>query len=508
MRVLIGPMARQAGRQGIQRLLEWAPEGMINFNIVHCVGNWPALLEAVRIGAEDATRKYDVLVAEFRLSGNPEFAAINTLDPTISVIDIDLDRGTSNTPMFDVSSAKLRRLAEWLTKEAGLTSTPAAMAALVGNADEHAPETPAEGGRVPEPGTPRETREREGPSAAPEPEASEERPMPEAPFRPRLVATGTHAPPDPEAQLEDLVLWLELRLASMLSPSSAEILSLDLPGWGINANRARLLLGDDLAELPQPELLRRWEEVDARLHGYVEAARHHSGGSALGSICHAFGLDEIERQMLWIAAAPDIAGNLAQAIGFLNDDLSVRRPTFSLLAQMIEGAGRPWKLQRRLAGSHPFGRFRLLNTVRTEVLTPDSLCPLRVPEDIVALLRGCPPDAIEGATLYDPADFAEAFDPQLALVQWAAGRGAGERPIMHFHAPPSEAAWLARQLASAGNRVLVGNLAPVAGQEPQTALDRLLSFGHPLHQEAPIASAISVPHATTRHAQAGHINLS
>ncbi|MDY7814024.1 hypothetical protein, partial [Burkholderia pseudomallei] len=150
-------------------------------------------LEAVRIGAEDATRKYDVLVAEFRLSGSPEFAAINTLDPTISVIDIDLDRGTSNTPMFDVSSAKLRRLAEWLTKEAGLTSTPAAMAALVGNADEHAPETPAEGGRVPEPGTPRETREREGPSAAPEPEASEERPMPEAPFRPRLVATGTHA---------------------------------------------------------------------------------------------------------------------------------------------------------------------------------------------------------------------------------------------------------------------------------------------------------------------------
>ena len=72
MRVLIGPMARQAGRQGIQRLLEWAPPGLKNTNVVHCVENWPALLEAVRIGAEDRTDKYDILVAEFRLSGRSD----------------------------------------------------------------------------------------------------------------------------------------------------------------------------------------------------------------------------------------------------------------------------------------------------------------------------------------------------------------------------------------------------------------------------------------------------
>lgn len=80
------------------------------------------MLAAVARGAAAPAEKYDVLIAEFRLPDSPSFAEINAADPGISVIDVDLERGTSNTPMFDVGSERLRRLAEWRTREAGLTS--------------------------------------------------------------------------------------------------------------------------------------------------------------------------------------------------------------------------------------------------------------------------------------------------------------------------------------------------------------------------------------------------
>jgi hypothetical protein len=207
--------------------------------------------------------------------------------------------------------------------------------------------------------------------------------------------------------------------------------------------------------------------------------------------------------MLWLAAAPDMAGSFAQAIGFLNDDLAQRRPTLSLLSRAIDGAGPPWQLQRRLAGDAPFARFRLASLVRTDPLTPESLAPIVAAPDVVAMLLGRRPgDVVEGATLFDPADFrGETFDLQVAPVLGAAralDRDRNAPPIVHFHAPAYEAGWLAAQLASVGESALVGDVGAAAEAEPGAIHDRLYAFA----RAARVADAVLVVTGTDELAEA------
>ena len=481
MRVLIGPISSPAGKLHIKERLEWAPPGMVSTNDVVLEDEWPSVLEAVARGLQEPARRYDVLIAEFRLPGSPSFAAINAIDPTFSVIDIDLLGGTSNMPMFDVGSEKLRRLAEWLTRESGLTSTPAEIARLA--AFQGGEETGKEVEDLPAP--PAEAGPRDGPE---EPKALG------PPSPPRLVlAPPTASAPEADAQLGDVARWLELKLGLMLARAEAGSQGQDFPGWTISAARARALLGNDIARLSAEGLQEQWRRVDARLHAHVEAAAHARPEASPGWIAHAFRLDRIEREMLWLAAAPDMAGSFAQAIGFLNDDLAQRRPTLSLLSRAIDGAGPPWQLQRRLAGDAPFARFRLASLVRTDPLIPESLAPIVAAPDVVAMLLGRRPgDVVEGATLYDPADFrGETFDLQVAPVLGAAralDRDRNAPPIVHFHAPAYEAGWLAAQLASVDKSALVGDVGPAAEAEPGAIHDRLYAFA----RAARVADAVLI----------------
>jgi AAA+ superfamily predicted ATPase len=456
-------------------------------NIVDPVGDWPGVLEKVRTGVQDPTRKYDLVVGEFWLQESPNFKEIHALDPDISVIDIDLIRGTLSCA---ASSAKLSRLAEWLTTEAGLTSAPPATEPAdaseevdrekTGESSDADSESRASSTEILDLATPYETA------------------TPVSPFRPRLVSTEAPSTPNAEAQLDDLTRWLELKFALMLARSSTGTIGPDVPGWGISAKRAQAQLGADVTEQPESDLLDQWRKANERLNGYVDAAGDQRRDGSLGAICHAFGLDEIDRQIFWIAAAPDIAGNLAQAIGFLNDDLALRRPTLSLLAQMIDGAGPPWKLQQRLADIDAFSRFRLASLVCTDPLIPESLVPIRLPPDLVAMLRGRRPDsASDGIWSFDPSDWDEEFDPHLALVEWAVQRDRSERPVVRFHAPAGEGPWLGRQLASVGKRVLLGDLSTVAGQDPVVLHDRLLAFG----RSALIADAILILTGLDEHSE-------
>src|SRR5687768_2300421 len=115
-------MLSPAGKLGIERLLNWTPPGKVNTNFVVLEDRWSSVLEMIARGVEEPAARFDVLIAEFALPGSPSFTAIHAIDPTFPVIDIDLLRGTSKTLMFNVGSEKLRRLAEWLTRESGLTS--------------------------------------------------------------------------------------------------------------------------------------------------------------------------------------------------------------------------------------------------------------------------------------------------------------------------------------------------------------------------------------------------
>lgn len=459
-------MSSPAGRQGIERLLKWAPSGTVNTNIVELADDWDAVLRALAAGAADPPRKCDVVIAELRLPGSPPARAFHAADPTASMIDIDLERGTSNTPMFDVGSEKLRRLAEWLAREAGLTAASA---------------EPGEPGEDEAPGE--EEAEERPTLEAPPPklalDAAKPGPALLAPSRPRPVPPPPCAAPD--AQLADLLLWLELKLSLMLAEAGAEVPQQEFPGWALSAARARALLGAEFAYLPAEELLRLWRDVDARLESHASGSATEVGFCSVGRICRAFALGAIERQIFWLAAAPALSGHLARVIGYLNDDLGQCRPTLSLVAQMVDGGGPLWRIQRSLGGDKPFGHFRVVTMARPDPLAPESLAPLVAAPDLLKMLIGGRTEtAVEGATLFDPARFGdETFDLQVAPVLRAARTAADRKasPVIHFNAPAHEAGWLAAQLASVGEFAMVGDVAPLAGASFAEIHDRLLAFG-------------------------------
>lgn len=113
IRALIGPMSSAAGRQGIARLLASAPRGYRSAIAADQCALWEDVLERL------AEEPYDVLIAEFG-AGSPAIDRLFQLQPKLSVIEVDLIGRTSSVHVFDVGSETLVRLAEWLSREAGL----------------------------------------------------------------------------------------------------------------------------------------------------------------------------------------------------------------------------------------------------------------------------------------------------------------------------------------------------------------------------------------------------
>ncbi|HYD39040.1 MAG TPA: hypothetical protein VEA60_15590 [Allosphingosinicella sp.] len=107
-------MSSAAGRQGIARLLAAAPRGYRSSIAADQCDSWDDVLE--RLSAEPC----DVLVAEFG-SGSPAIERLFQLQPRLCVIEADLAAGTTAVHHFGTGSETLLRLAEWLSREAGLT---------------------------------------------------------------------------------------------------------------------------------------------------------------------------------------------------------------------------------------------------------------------------------------------------------------------------------------------------------------------------------------------------
>ena len=113
VRALIGPMSSAAGRAGIARLLARAPRVYRSAVKADQLDTWEDVLERL------TTEPFDVLIAEFG-AGSPPIDRLFLLQPRLSVVEVDLAGGTASVHVFDVGSEAAIRLAEWLSREAGL----------------------------------------------------------------------------------------------------------------------------------------------------------------------------------------------------------------------------------------------------------------------------------------------------------------------------------------------------------------------------------------------------
>jgi hypothetical protein len=471
VRALIGPMSSAAGREGIARLLAAPPRGHRGAIATDQCDTWQDVL--ARVAAEP----FDVLIAEFG-ADSPAIDRLFQLQPKLSVIEVDLVGGTTNVHVFDVGSETLVRLAEWLSREAGLTGANDTIARIT-----HARPQLSVAANEPS--------EEPDPVPAPEPELVVETAAALPPPQPlaRVVPIRRDPYANADEQLDDLATWLALKLNLAFARAESETAAPGVSNWAMTAARARSLLGQRAAALPLPELAAEFQEADSRLIARSAAAP----GLPLTRLATAFQLDEIERRMLYLVLAPELDGRFAQAFGFLADDPAQRRANASILAELVDDIGAPWRVRQRLSGDRPFARFGLIASLPADLPgAPDTQVPLALPPDVASFL-------LERATagpgdwkLLDPAHPAKVgFDLQAAPVvaaARAAGKEPGPRPVVRLAAAEGEELWLAEQLAAVGIPALIGTLSPPADAATAELKDKLRMFA----RQARLADAVLI----------------
>ncbi|MBX9396383.1 ATP-binding protein [Streptomyces sp. TRM72054] len=195
---------------------------------------------------------------------------------------------------------------------------------------------------------------------------------------------------------------------------------------------------------------------------------HPPAGSVLDGLARRFGLAPLDLDLLLVAVAPDLDARFERLYGYLNDDLTRRRPTVGLALELC-GAGGAASARFRLAPGAPLVAGGLVEVAEPE--RPPLSRVLVVPDRVTAhLLGGTRPDArlagVLGEAGEDPT--AEAAEVQRAAI--AAGTGVG---LVHLRGRGGDAEGLAvAALRAAGLRPLVLDavaLARRSGDVPELA---------------------------------------
>lgn len=176
---------------------------------------------------------------------------------------------------------------------------------------------------------------------------------------------------------------------------------------------------------------------------------------ALGAFAARAGLDEVDLELLLVAAAPDLDSSFEQLYGFLNDDVTRRRATIGLALRLTgHDVTDPWARHR----FHPDARLSAYGLLTVdEADRPFGSRSLRVPDRVVAGLLG--DDRISGAGMRLVGSASLDPSPWINGVVDAVDRGVR---LVHVQDRPERtgAEMAAVALVLAGGRALVAQLGP------------------------------------------------
>ncbi|MEV1024962.1 ATP-binding protein [Streptomyces sp. NPDC050264] len=191
-------------------------------------------------------------------------------------------------------------------------------------------------------------------------------------------------------------------------------------------------------------------------------------GSVLALLVRDFGLTPLDVDLLLIALAPDLDARFERLYGYLNDDLTRRRPTVGLALELCGHTGLT-DGRFRLAPGAPLVAGGLLEVTDPE--RPPLSRVLTVPDRVTAHLLGSSvPDARLTAVLGE-----DTVDPTVdaAQVEWAAAAAASGTGHVHLRTRGGSPEGLAgAALRASGHRPLVLDAAALSrrpGDLPELA---------------------------------------
>ncbi|MFP8885381.1 ATP-binding protein [Streptomyces mangrovi] len=217
-----------------------------------------------------------------------------------------------------------------------------------------------------------------------------------------------------------------------------------------------------------PEAAARILEEPGGLGLPAHEPRHPPAGSVLGGLARSFGLSPLDLDLLLIAVAPDLDARFERLYGYLNDDLTRRRPTVGLALELCGLTGAS-PARFRLAPGAPLVEGGLLEV--TEPERPPLSRVLAVPDRVTGhLLEDSRPDARLAGVLGEAWEGPAAEAAEVHRAAAAAGTGVG---LVHLRGRGGDAGGLAvAALRAAGLRPLVLDAAALArhsGDAPHLA---------------------------------------
>jgi hypothetical protein len=252
-------------------------------------------------------------------------------------------------------------------------------------------------------------------------------------------AAGAH-----DAHLRLLVGWVAATLAARLVAATTGLSPGEtaVAGWGLSRQRALALLCPE-GEPSGPAEAERWRAAArARLDAFEAAALMRETRLPLVAVEHAFALGPEETLALRIVLAGELDSRIARVMGFLNDDMTMRRPTLAVLGDLVFGDGAAVRQCRELLDGHGnLARYGLLALAPADWATANPLAeqPVVLPADLLELLfAGDPPKVPmdQGITIHaidreaaGSRVAADALDQGLAAVL---AEPSAARPIMQL----------------------------------------------------------------------------
>nr|WP_234352003.1 MULTISPECIES: ATP-binding protein [unclassified Streptomyces] len=233
---------------------------------------------------------------------------------------------------------------------------------------------------------------------------------------------------------------------------------------------ARILDEPGGLDLPEPEP-ERGREREREPAPEPEPWRP-PAGSLLDGLVRRFGLTPLDLDLLLVVVAPDLDARFERLYGYLNDDLTRRRPTLGLALELC-GLGGASPARFRLAPGAPLVDHGLVEV--TEPERPPLSRVLAVPDRVTAHLLGdARPDARLAGVLDEVREDPTAGAADVRRAASAATTGVG---LVHLRGRGGDAEGLAAAaLAAAGLGVLALDAAALARRPAEVpALARVLA---------------------------------
>ncbi len=217
-----------------------------------------------------------------------------------------------------------------------------------------------------------------------------------------------------------------------------------------------------------PDAVARILDEPGGLGGPAHEPWQPPAGSVLDGLARRFGLSALDLDLLLVAVAPDLDARFERLYGYLNDDLTRRRPTVGLALELCGLAGAA-SARFRLAPGAPLVEGGLMEV--TEPERPPLSRVLAVPDRVTGhLLGSARPDARLAGVLGEAREDPTAETAEVRRTAAAAGTGVG---LVHLRGRGGDAAGLAAAaLRAAGLRPLVLDAVALArrpGDVPELA---------------------------------------